>query len=55
MLASLNNLEAERVLEQHVGVGGVIDEVDDGVVGDELCAAFDNLVIVVGDCRNVFV
>ena len=55
MLAALNNLSTESVNKELVSVWGIVDEVDDSVVGDNVRGLFDGLVIILGNDRSSLV
>ena len=55
MLATLNDLHTESIDEELVGIRGVIDEVDDGIVCDNVRGLFDDLEVILGDSSDRFV
>jgi hypothetical protein len=52
VLATLDNLQTKGVDKEIVGIRGVINKVDDGVVRDDVCSLLDGLVVVLRDGRD---
>ena len=52
MLTTLDNLKTEGIKKKLVGVGSVIDEVDNSIVRNDIRGLFDGFVIVLGNSRN---
>ena len=52
MLAALDDLQAKGVDEELVGIGSIINEVHNSVVGDDACGLFDGLKVILRDGSN---
>lgn len=55
VLATLDDLQAKRINKEVVRIGGIIDEVDDSVISDDIRGLLYSLVVVFGNGWNWFV